>query len=376
MRKFIYKKEIESCFVKENINESDQFILLKSLFINPIDSTKQFILKESVCDINTVLELCKAVLKGKETTIADICSLFAVDDDLHLPLELRVQISNKENIAFFVGAGVSKILGIPLWNELANQAIEYLHNKSIITFDEAEKINRTIPSPKQRLSIFRNMLGIKKEKLFYNTCLRKPEFPDVLNPYDLLVKVGFPVFSSNLDNELFYAFTKKLGLEGKVAKRIDMGFYKEMKIENDAIYQIHGSLENMDKYSIITMSDYIKYYYNDPSGNLQNFLNRIFNEYSVIFLGYGMEEFEILQNIIKSGKKHHVVIETYLNDTSLLRIKKKYFENIEVKAHGYYLDFEGYRRLYKIIESWSREINQILKFKMYDVTGEFKDVKF
>ena len=89
-----------------------------------------------------------------------------------------------------------------------------------------------------------------------------------------------------------------------------------------------------------------------------------------------MEEFELLNELIATSKEHHVLVSTYLGDTNLLRIRREYFRNaLGINAHGYYLDFNGYVRLYDVIVSWVNKINLEMRGGFYPKTEEFKDVK-
>lgn len=376
MRKSIFKREIESCFQSFKISNKQQSDILKILFENPLDVTKQYLLKKEINSLEYITSRTKSIV-NRDEFIADVRSLFEVTDDSELPDSLREQLARKEEIAIFIGAGVSKIIGIPLWEELAYEAIDYLYKKNLINFSEADRIKAENISPKQKLSIFHDILQKNEAKSFYEEYFNpQKKFLDK-NPYDLLVKLEIPKFSSNLDHEFWNAFQRFIvqdDIKKEKPLQIVSGFNKNMRINSNAIYQIHGSYQQMENYSIITMRDYLDYYF--QNNELSGFLRKVFNEYVVIFIGYGLEEFEILQHLIKGSKEHHVLIGTYLGDSNLLRIRKEYFrKTLRMNAHGYYLDFGGYGRLYEIIDSWVRKIIFEKKGDFYQKTGEFKDVK-
>lgn len=373
MRKSIFKREIQSCFQSFNISDGQQINLLKALFENPIDVTQQYLLKKEINSVDAIKSNIKAVIDN-DGFIGDVLSLFVIADDLELPDSLREQLARKEPIAVFVGAGVSKLLGIPLWAELANHGIDHLYKSGHITFVEAERIKSENISPKQKLSIFHDILPPEHSKDFYKRHFT-PGIGIDRNPYDLLVKLNMPKVTPNLDHEYWNALGRThKDLEKDKPTHVSLGFQESTPIITNAIYQIHGSYQSAESYSIITMSNYLKHYSGDA--DLSKFLRKIFNEYIVIFIGYGMEEFEVLRELIVKTKEHHVLVSAYLGDANLLRIRKEYFRKaFGINAHGYYLDVNGYDRLYDVIDSWVKKINFELQAGFYPKTEEFSDVK-
>ena len=385
MRKAIFKRELEYCFNLFKLSDKQQQNVKNALFVNPLDITTQYLLKKEFSSPEKIPEALSKIIINSDF-IADVKTLFEVNDDLELPIILREQLSRKEKFAVFVGAGVSKLLGIPLWDELAVRAINYLHEIKKISFAEAERIIHERTSPKQKMSIFHQILQKKDSIEFYEKCFI-PNNKERLsrNPYDELVKIECPKFSSNLDNEFLNALNRKTEFDRKEASianlpsmpiHISSGFNKDMVISTNAIYQVHGSYQYIEKYSVITMQDYLFRYFQDREIRLPDFLEKIFNEYVILFIGYGMEEFEILRSILNSRGKHHVLVSTYLNDVNLLRVKKEYFEGaLGMHAHGYYLDFNGHDRLYHVIKSWVKKINFEIEGGFYPKIGEFEGVE-
>ena len=66
------------------------------------------------------------------------------------------------------------------------------------------------------------------------------------------------------------------------------------KIDKSKLYQIHGSLLGPNTL-VFTVSDYLKKYQNEQ---LKSFMKTLFSTYTVLFVGYGLEEFEVLDYLI------------------------------------------------------------------------------
>ena len=69
-----------------------------------------------------------------------------------------------------------------------------------------------------------------------------------------------------------------------------------------------------------------------------------------------MEEFPILEHIIKNSKIHYAVVPTYLNEMNLFRLHSEYFDTLKIKPIPYYLDFNGYERLINVLDAWNQQI--------------------
>lgn len=378
MRKAIFKEELEYYILVHKLSDGQRESVIGSLFENPIDVTKQYLLKKEHSSVDAIAD-CLSKLIPADGFIQDVRSLFEVVDDLELPPSLKEQLARKEPIAVFAGAGVSKILDIPLWTELARRAFEYLHKKGEITFYDQERYISESTTPKQKMSIFHDVCVKKDARPFYDECLNPIKPPTQKNPYDLLVKLDVPKFTSNLDHEFWDALERiHAGEQGEKKPKpvhVVSDFGAGTPILSNAIYQVHGSYRSLDKYSVVTMRDYLKEY--AQGSNLHTFLNKAFSEYAFIFIGYGMEEFEILQDLIKSNRrKHHVLVGAYLNDRTILRAQREYFSGtLGMNVHGYYLDFDGYKRLYRVIDSWVEKILFEQNAIFYSKTDQAKDVE-
>src|SRR5699024_486428 len=140
MRRFIYKAELEILFHRYQIDESESDRIKSELFLDPISSnSKQFQLLnriDSISKINSVLET------GNDNKLfrGAVNDIFTINEDLQIDDDLRDLLLGDNKVAIFIGAGVSKLIGYPLWGELAFKAITYLWDNNKISFAEREKI--------------------------------------------------------------------------------------------------------------------------------------------------------------------------------------------------------------------------------------------
>jgi hypothetical protein len=89
MRKTISKDELRLIQLKHNLSEPEIDQIIQSIFENPLTSAKQYMLKR---EINTLEDLSSEVNKvsTNKEVICAINSLFLVQDDLEIPVDLKI----------------------------------------------------------------------------------------------------------------------------------------------------------------------------------------------------------------------------------------------------------------------------------------------
>jgi hypothetical protein len=371
IRKVIFRKELSFIFEHNNIRPYERDRIGSLLFENHLDPGMQLILKEEIRDIHGIdKELGK--IKLNEVAKGAIKTLFLVQDDLELPSELKISVLKNEQIAVFVGAGVSRLLRLPLWKELADKAIAFLYEKNIIDYFEYQRITNEILDPKQKMTLFHQFIPKKSQEseVFYQKVFTKTS-PLKENPYHILTESdwNWVKVTSNIDGQFPRALDAMLirsipdnggarqdvAEAPKRAKKITQAF--DIKnIDYDAIYEIHGSIENLER-TIITTRDYVEAYFGETS-QLKQFLSELFATYTTVFVGYGLQEFEVLEHIVSNKKRHYVLLGSYMNELNLFTLRKKYFENLNITPIRYYLDFRGYDRLNDVLNSWYQQIQK------------------
>lgn len=389
LRKAIFRNELSYIFEKNKTSESDIYKIITTLFENPFDLSKQWLIKDNVLQHNQIITRLKNI--GIDNNlIGEISSLFLVQDDLRIPGDIKKLFLGGEKVGVLVGAGVSKVIKLPLWKELGNKAIEHLYNSNKINFSEYQKIQTEMIDPKQKLTVFHNLIPreTKEAKNFYSDIFERSNSdinPSEINPYDLIVKLDWIKLTSNIDKEFFKALEKNYKLQPLIPKQIiDEDSIRKRKIakwkssnfsvneiDNDTIYHIHGSLDAINE-TILTTRDYLESYHLES--NLKEFLKKVFEEYTIIFIGYGLEEFSILEHIVNKTKPHFVLLPCYLHDINLFRLRNEYFKTLNIKAIPYYLDFEGYDRLYYVLKAWTEQIIESLNSQYYDNIRKIDEV--
>ena len=132
-------------------------------------------------------------------------------------------------------------------------------------------------------------------------------------------------------------------------------------ISRDKLYKIHGSIQDENSL-VFTVPQYFKRYRNLA---FQSFLKKIFDDFSVVFLGYGMEEFEVLDSLLNkyskeaSEVKHWILLPYYNDEKYLLDYDKSYFRSMGINVIGYRKDEDGYNQLFNVIKKWRSDIREL-----------------
>lgn len=383
LRKYILKTEIEPLL--KNLSEELANSILNSMFKNPYTTGPHFSLKENIKNLEDIGKALDSSGANADLS-ANVKSLFWITQDLQLPSELKSLFNKREKVAILIGAGVSRLLGMPGWNQLAEKAIDYLYERGKINYFEKERIVHETLDAKQKLTIFHDFIDKSQEdaKDFFTKQLQEKTVEN--NPYKILANFPCAKLTTNIDDEFYNALNKKLSSQsngqpsnqpavpptGSQAKQEYNNFSEDLfPLNSNTIYQIHGSLKEDFPNTILTMRDYIKSYF-EESG-LRRFLTRLFHEYTVIFIGYGLEEFQILEHIISKERRHYAVIGNYFTDVNLFEVRRKYYSNLNIDIFAYYLDFSGHQRLVEVLKSWLAEINMEVNKISYDLQREIEE---
>ena len=282
-----------------------------------------------------------------------------------------VDAVNNDKLAIFIGAGVSRIIGCMGWDQLAQNLVNtcFLTNKkdgsSCINFKEKDTLSQD-NDHKKTITICRHILKQNGfENIFYDELEKSFKADEKLvkdqNIYDELWGLHGLNITTNADQH----FDGKFNPLRIVYKDKD---FNPLNIDRTKLYHIHGSI--LDKTSLIfTVREYIVRY-NYPQ--FKEFLKEIFSNYVVLFVGYGMAEFELLDFLItksdsnKGGElRHFILLPFYKGEENILEFEQYYYNSMGISVLGYEKDEKGYAQLYEVIKRWNSEIKQTSTY-LYD----------
>jgi hypothetical protein len=281
-------------------------------------------------------------------------------------------------LVVFVGAGASRLCGSPDWNGFAVQVIRILEQEGKLNFLEAEQL-RGFSDARRSLSV---ALGLAKEA----TIDIAKHFDDILHPrapnrdglelYELLIQAN-PVFvTTNYDKWLDQPqnLLKDSSTDGtsesepQTVPILRPSYYRREHLtanrltEHGAVIHLHGSYVDPSS-MVVSLKDYIEHY---ADARVQNFLLEMFRTCTVVFIGYGLAELEILDYIVRSNTsrrddpslQHFLVYAYRSTEESQLRFVTKFFqEQCGIEVVPYLIDTRGFSELVEVMKSWVPELD-------------------
>ena len=262
----------------------------------------------------------------------------------------------------FFGAGISKFAGYKLWDELRNALVDYFWDKKDTlsshylrssNFDYSMCEN--IKNHKNIIEAFGYLRKIDKN-LFISGIkgILKIDYKRNNNEvYQSLKKLdnGKNIFiTTNIDN----SFQTYLGLTDK-----DISIYPDFFNPPKLITYLHGRIDKEDTW-IFTRAQYNKGY--EGEALCMSYLKNIFKDRSVLFIGYGLREEEIVRAIYSTEKlKTHYWLEGYTrNNIDYLKIRSTTLrENYNIHLIPYYIDNrERSKLICEVIDSLYKKITK------------------
>lgn len=280
-------------------------------------------------------------------------------EKISLPEEVKLA-GRDGNLVLFIGSGISKLLGLPLWEELAGQVLEDLQKKGCVDNSDVEQLSKSL-DPRQILSIARSIARSKKVELE----LEKHFETELVHGsiYETINGIRCVCVTTNYDELLVPA---------EEAERV----YTQTDILQNLLYKpgtvihLHGCKKDPAT-MVVTTKDYLEYY---DQENIQEFLKHLFQKKTVVFLGYGLGEMEILEYIFRRGGitkteelKHFSIQGFHDGQLSLYKQLYDYYEEtFGVRLLGFAMKHpRDYVIIEGIIKDWAGRI-KIQKPLLYE----------
>jgi hypothetical protein len=314
-----------------------------------------------------------AVLPGRDSmTVEEIPLIPEVPD--------RVRLAAREGtLVPFVGAGVSRLAGAPDWSSLANGALRSFCPSGELDFSMVTQLGEL--SPRVRLSL---ALGLAAGggRIDWNSLLH-PSGEDRTMGTRLasaLWRLGRVVVTTNYDRWLdrapVPAADPKAAGEGgnaetpnpiKVIHEV-AGLTPGLLGQANTVVHLHGSV-NEPLGMILTTRHYAMHYANDRAAATENrvltFLESLFKERTVLFVGYGLEEIELIEHVInrsgpsderRSEPRHFALQGFFSHQIYLMQSLRRYFaSDLGVGLLPYRRDVRDWLQLAEVLDKFAKD---------------------
>jgi hypothetical protein len=289
----------------------------------------------------------------------------------------------------FIGAGVSVLAECPTWGELADGALRACVHAQNFTHSQLAQIKHL--TPRVKLSIARGLEAEHGFSIDYAKLIHPKngyEENDIgKRVYRSLGKLGQTFVTTNydawLDTEISDA---TMSVDSSIAdqdttaeapsKRRSIFDVNEFTPANlnqpKCVFHLHGSLDQPSE-MVITTRDYIKRYANGDSANSSQrenrtltFLSHLFQTKTVLFVGYGLEDLEILEYVIQRARilpssdqaqARHFMLQGYFShEYELMRSLSQYYKQCDIQLLPFRRDEKDWAQLMEVLDVFARTI--------------------
>ncbi len=306
-----------------------------------------------------------------------------------LPETLRVA-ARQGTLVPFIGAGVSRLGGCPDWDEFATGALQFFVGIGLLTHAQFDQLSRL--GPRVKLSIAQGLEDKHKISIDFKKLL-EPRSEAARRTgeslYGNLAKLASVFVTTNYDEWLdgvqlapppppvpqSTASSPPLAPRHILYKPAD--FTADMLSTPNTVFHIHGSVQDRSS-MVFTTTHYLERYsghrIDGPSfreNAYLTFLEVLFRTKNVLFMGYGLNELEILEYVVQKARQakptvkgevreepRHFLLQGFYSHQAELRrsLSEYYLRECNIRLLPFSMDARGYSQLVDVVEFMSSEI--------------------
>ena len=301
-----------------------------------------------------------------------------------IPDGLKVA-AHRKSLVPFIGAGVSRIIGYPNWEEFAVKALKFFVTERKLNHAQFDQILDRKLSPRIILSLAKNLeekfrLPIEFEKILSPQEGWDPNYENIYEDVIRLFQFSKTFVTTNFDKELDGQLRQGLPEIDEKNTSVNAPLHSVTPIyepkdidvrsldKKNSVIHIHGSVRDRNS-MVLTTSDYLERYSGhkiDGPAVIENpflsFLQQLFVSRNVLFIGYGLEELEILEYVFHKSsisqpkdaqgrieEKHYIIQGYYSHQLELANSLASYFHSLGIKLLPFSLDTDGWDGLGAVI---------------------------
>lgn len=326
----------------------------------------------------------------------------AISEDLpripEIPAQLR-EAAARTTLIPFVGAGLSILGGCPSWNELADKALQFLLQEGKITHQHVDQVRTQ--SPRVKLSLAKVLAAEHGVTIDFKTLLHpNPPLTHArgCRAYKALFSMSRTFITTNYDLWLDHRIPENEVVvqpqpEAKSASVASMTsiyrpnlFVPKLLSDSDTVVHLHGSVVDPQS-MVMTTRDYMNHYSSfersphdpDKENRVITFLSELFRTRTVLFVGYGLEELEILEYVIAkasppSNEVKHFMLQGFFSHQKMLMssLRAYYLKECGIQLLPFSRDENDYDQLMDVLEAFAAAMpatSALTLQKMTDMEG-------
>jgi hypothetical protein len=284
----------------------------------------------------------------------------------------------------FVGAGISCLAGCPNWAAFAAAAMAFLIDGGHLSPLERRHLENA--SPRLQLSLAQLRAAERGVLIDFREILQPKKWHEHLiglEVYSHIGQLGDRFVTTNYDQWLDTSIPKVTGLNPEAEpenvapiERKVLYEPKDFRADNfteNTVVHLHGSIAD-PRSMVLSTTDYLHHYANDrhrDGGDGENpvlsFLEFLFQgAKTVLFLGYGLEELEIVEYILlksRQGKNvadapHFMLQGFYSTEATFAEELAKYYLQLGVVLIPFLRDHFDWKQTVSVLQAFAQAMPQ------------------
>ena len=268
---------------------------------------------------------------------------------------------NADKLVLFVGAGISKLCGLPLWYDLAVKLLNFcVNNSSTYNFSHKDRnlLLSSVKDARELVTIAANIICKKSKDAFYNELcnllkvnehsLSEKEKQNYETVPCLIKSLSNNVITTNADTiiDKQYDGKKSIFYTKKDIEKFDI--FKEKQV-----FHIHGSIEKPED-MVFSLTQYLRRYnYPKFRSKMQMIFNNPEQDLAILIIGYSLSELQLLDLIInndgsqKNKRKQNIFLLKgyYSYEDNVYEAENEYYKEYGITLVSYLMDEKGYQGL-------------------------------
>ena len=241
------------------------------------------------------------------------------------------------------------------WDQMANKLIDV-----ICTPAAADQIKNSSLDSKAKITIAKRYAEENDKTdefwaIFKNAITADEDAEDI---YRDIAKLGVIFITTNCDDLLVMHFRNSFTTEC-TKENLD----KQFESSREFVFCIHGYYgtgTEADKKSLVfTVDEYLQKYSNGSP--LLEFLSTAMHDKCVLFLGYGLNEFQIISRAFEIGEdivpKHYILEGFFKYQQELAEAEAAYYRSLGVELIPYCKDEKGFDQQRVILKKWIEQLS-------------------
>ena len=294
---------------------------------------------------------------------------------------------NNNKLVLFVGAGVSKLCGLPLWYDLAVKLLDYCVEDDSFKFTSKDRnlLLSSVKDSRELVTIASNIISKKGKDLFYGQIHKhlsvdtkrlggREKQNSSLIP-SLIKSLANTVITTNADTIIDEQYDGKQAIL-YTQKDIDKFDVKEEK----QVFHIHGSIKKPED-MVFTITQYLERY-NHPV--FRSKMEKIFNnpdpDMVILIVGYSLSELQLLDLVIKNDtlpkeerqKKTFLLKGYYSYEENVFEAESEYYKAYGITLLSYSMDKKSYQELVYVLDEINKYVKSSSKQNIHQIQSVLK----